>query len=59
VLAGNAASLGAYAWLARGLDPKAAVAVAPNLAWLGFASVLNSAVISKNSVGPTRLLAAG
>ena len=59
VLVANAALLGAYALVASRVDGKAAAAVVPNLAWLGFAGVLNTAVVTKNAHGPTKLLARG
>jgi tryptophan-rich sensory protein len=59
ILLANAAALGGYAYFAGRVDPIAAVAVAPNLAWLGFAGVLNASVIRKNARGPFAFLTRG
>ncbi len=59
ILLANAATLGGYAYFAGKIDPVAAVAVLPNLAWLGFAGALNASVVAKNASGPTRVLVRG
>jgi tryptophan-rich sensory protein len=57
-LLGNAVALGAYTLYARRVDKPAALMMVPYLAWLGFAGVLNGAVIAKNR-GPRRWLLRG
>lgn len=47
-LAGNHASLGAYVLAARKVDTAAAWIVAPYLAWVTFAGVLNATIVAKN-----------
>jgi tryptophan-rich sensory protein len=47
-LAGNYASLGAYALAASKVDTAAAAMVVPYLGWLTFAGVLNASIVGKN-----------
>jgi benzodiazapine receptor len=47
-LAGNAASLGAYALVASRIDAPAAALVAPYLGWLGFAGAMNAGILTNN-----------
>jgi benzodiazapine receptor len=47
-LAGNHASLSAYALAARKVDATAAWMVTPYLGWITFAGVLNGAIVQKN-----------
>jgi tryptophan-rich sensory protein len=42
------ATAGAYVMTARGVDRTAALAFAPYLAWLGFATYLNGAIVALN-----------
>ena len=42
------AAAGAYTAAAAAVDPRAAKVVAPYLAWLGFATTLNGAIVVKN-----------
>jgi tryptophan-rich sensory protein len=56
-LAGNHASLGAYALAARKIDKTAAWLVVPYLGWVTFAGVLNASVVAKNRGALARALA--
>jgi len=47
-LAGNQTSLGAYALAAGKVDKTAAWMIAPYLAWVTFAGVLNAGIVAKN-----------
>lgn len=47
-LGGVDAAAGLYAAAAARVDRPAAIAVAPYLAWLGFATTLNGAIVAKN-----------
>lgn len=48
-LAGNYATLGAYALSAASIDRPAAALVTPYLGWLGYGAVTNAGIIAKNA----------